>query len=165
LEIDLAMSPGYRLFTLLGFTYTSMLRARKKELESSGISITRAWALWGLKAMEHPTTVVEMKRILGRNHQTTSQLLQRMEKEGLVKRRRDPKRRLITVALTAKGEEALSRTFARHEVIDGITSCLTPDEQNTLRACLERLQEKALAKAMAYPPLPAPYASKMGVAD
>jgi len=83
----------------------------------------------------------------------------------LVKRRRDPKKRLITVTLTAKGEEALSRTYTRHEVIDEITSCLTPDEQNTLRAYLERLQERALAKAVAYPPLPAPYASKMGLAD
>jgi DNA-binding MarR family transcriptional regulator len=159
------MSRGYRLFTLLGFTYTSMLRARKKELESSGISITRAWALWGLKAMERPATIVEMKRILGRNHQTTSQLLQRMEKEGLVKRRRDPKKRLITVALTARGEEALGRTYARREVIDRIASSLTPAEQDTLREYLERLQEEALAKAMAYPPLPAPYASRMGLAD
>jgi DNA-binding MarR family transcriptional regulator len=165
LETDLTVSPGYRLFSLLGFTYTSMLSARRKELESSGVSITRGWVLWALKAMEQPTTIVDMARILGRDHQTTSQLLQRMEKEGLVKRRREPKKRLITVALTAKGEEALSRTFDKHEVIDDIMSSLTPDEQNMLRAFLERLQERALAKSAAYPPLPAPYASKMGIAD
>jgi DNA-binding MarR family transcriptional regulator len=165
LETSLTMSAGYRLFTLLGFTYTSMMRARKKELESSGISITRAWALWGLKAMQRPATVIEMKRILGRNHQTTSQLLQRMEKEGLLRRRRDPKKRLITVALTAKGEEALSRTYIRHEVIDEIASCLSPDEQNALIGYLERLQERALAKSAAYVPLPAPFASKTGIAD
>jgi hypothetical protein len=55
--------------------------------------------------------------------------------------------------MKANGEETLSRTFARHEVIDEITSCLTPDEQ------------KALAKGAAYPRLPVPYASRMGIAD
>jgi DNA-binding MarR family transcriptional regulator len=165
LDTDLTMSPGYRLFTLLGFTYTSMMRARKNELEPSGISITRAWALWGLKAMEQPATIVDMKRILGRNHQTTSQLLRRMEKEGLVKRRRSPGKKLITLVLTAKGEEALGRTLARRDAIDRITSCLAPDELKTLTECLERLHERALARAAAYPPLPAPYASRIGMAD
>ncbi|GEM_PF-4321471 len=67
--------------------------------------------------------------------------------------------------MKANCEQALSRTFVRHEVIDEITSCLTSDEQNTLVAYLERLHEKALAKAVAYPPLPDSYASRMGAAN
>jgi len=63
--------------------------------------------------------------------------------------------------MKTNGEEAPSRTFARHEVIAGITSCVTADGQNTLVAYLERLQEKALAKGAACRRLPVPYAFRM----
>jgi hypothetical protein len=39
------------------------------------------------------------------------------------------------------------------------------DDLDTLKAYLERLHEKALAKAVAYPPLPDSYASRMGAAN
>jgi DNA-binding MarR family transcriptional regulator len=164
MDIDVTDSRGSQLFALLGTTYNAMLRARKKELEPSGISLRQTMVLWGLKAMGRPTTVAEMAQIVDRDRQTTSQLLKRMEREGLVDRRRGPYRRSpITVVLTPKGEQAFGRTFERYEVFDEIASCLSLEEQDNLRDSLARLREKATAMSALYPPLPGPLASRLGM--
>ncbi len=164
MEIDLTMSEGSQLFSLLATTYNAILRARKKELEPSGVSMRQTMALWGLKIMERPTTVAEMSQIIDRDHQTTSQLLKRMEKEGLLERRKGShKGSPITAVLTPKGEDAFRRTFEIYEVIDEIMSCLSTGERDNLRAYLERLREKAIAKGALYPPLPGPVASRLGI--
>lgn len=164
MEIDLTLSGGSQLFSLLGTTYNAILRARKKELEPSGVSMRQTMALWGLKIIGRPTTVTEMSQIIDRDHQTTSQLLKRMEKEGLLERRKGShKRSPITVVLTSKGEDAFRRTFERYEVFDEISSCLSPEEQDKLKEYLKRLREAAIAKSALYPPLPGPLASRLGM--
>ena len=164
MEIDLTMTEGSQLFSLLGTTYNAMLRARKRELEPSGVSLRQTMALWGLKIMGRPATVAEMSQIIDRDHQTTSQLLKRMEKEGLLERiKGSHKRSPITAVLTSKGEEAFQRTFKRYEVFDEISSCLTPREQDILKGYLKRLRETAIAKSALYPPLPDPLASRLGL--
>lgn len=164
MEIGSTDSKGSQLFTLLGTTYNAMLRARKKELEPSGVSLRQTMVLWGLTTMGRPTTVAEMAQIVDRDRQTTAQLLKRMEREGLVDRRKGPhKRSPITVVLTPKGEEAFSRTFERYEVFDVIASILSQKEQADLVVCLTRLREKATAMSALYPPLPGPLASRLGM--
>jgi DNA-binding MarR family transcriptional regulator len=109
-------------------------------------------------------TVAEMSQIVDRDHQTTSQLLKRMERAGLVERRRGPhKRSSITVALTPKGEKTFQQAYERYEVHDEIVSCLSPDERDKLRLYLVKLREKAIAKSALYPTLPGPLASILGI--
>lgn len=164
MEIDLTMSEGSQLFSLLGTTYNAMLRARKRELEPSGVSMRQTMALWGLKVMGRSTTIAEISQIIDRDHQTTAQLLKRMEKDGLLERLKGPhKRSPITVVLTSKGEDAFRRTFERYEVFDEISSCLSSEELETLKECLKRLREQAIAKSALYPPLPSPLASMLGM--
>jgi len=164
MEIDLTMSEGTQLFTLLGTTYNAMLRARKKELEPSGVSMRQTMALWGLKIMGRPTTVAEMSQIIDRDHQTTSQLLKRMEKEGLLERRKGPlKKSPITAVLTSKGEKAFRRTYERYEVFDEIASCLSSEEQYNMKEYLKKLREKAIAEGALYPPLPEPLISRINL--
>jgi len=164
MEIDLTMSEGSQLFSLLGTTYNAMLRARKRELEPSGVSLRQTMALWGLKVMDRPTTIAEISQIIDRDHQTTAQLLKRMEKEGLLERLKGPhKRSTITVVLTPKGEDAFRRTFERYEAFDEISSCLSSEELDTLKGYLKRLREQAIAKSALYPPLPGPLASMLGM--
>ena len=161
--IDLT-SEGYQLFSLLGTTYNAMRRARKQELEPSGVSLKHNTVLWIIKVMGRPTKIAEMSHIIGRDHQTTAQLLQRMEKEGLLKRLKGPhKRSAITVVLTSKGEDAFRRAFERNEVFDEITSCLSPEELDTLKEYLRRLREQAIAKGALYQRLPGPLASILGM--
>jgi len=64
--------------------------------------------------------------------------------------------------MKTNGEEAPSRTFARHEVIAGITSCVTPDEKHAPGNNMKRLQERDLAEASGDPPVLARHASNKG---
>jgi DNA-binding MarR family transcriptional regulator len=162
MEDDMTVSDEQYLFILLSTTFNAIMSARKKELEPSGVSMTRSEVLWGLGAMGRPTTVGEIAQIMSRDYQTTSQLLNRMEKEGLIARcGRSSKRSPLAFLLTPVGDDALRRTLERNEVIGEIMACLTPDERDSLAACLEKVREKAVAKGALYSPFPAPVASKL----
>jgi DNA-binding MarR family transcriptional regulator len=164
MKVEPRTSNGIQLFSLLGTTYNAMLRARKKELEPLGISLRQSSVLWGLQMVGRPMTVAEMSQIVDRDHQTTSQLLKRMEKAGLVERHKGPhKRSTITVVLTPKGEKVFNQAFDKYEVHDEIVSCLSAEEQDNLRAYLAKLREKAIARSALYPTLPSPLASILGL--
>jgi len=161
-EPEVVVSDGQYLFTLLGTTFNAIMSARKKEMEPAGVSMTRSEVLWALKAMGRPTTVAEIAQIMSRDYQTTSQLLNRMEKEGFIARRgRASRRSPLALVLTPAGDEALRRSLERNEVIDEIMACLSPEERDVLAACLEKVREKAVAKGALYSPFPAPLASKL----
>ena len=73
-----------------------------------------------------------------------SDLLNRMEKQGLVRRKRDAKRKNVSrITLTDKGEQAFKR---QREVgaVARILSELTPQESETALAALEKLRKKAI---------------------
>ena len=162
MEYDITVSDEEYLFVLLSTTFNAIMSARKKELEFSGVSMTRSEVLWALGVMGGPTAVADIARTMGRDYQTTSQLLNRMEKEGLVARRnRSSKRSPLVFMLTPSGDEALRRTLERNEVVTEIMACLSPDERDVLAACLEKVREKAVAKGALYSPFPAPIASKL----
>jgi DNA-binding MarR family transcriptional regulator len=164
METDITVSEGQYLFSLLGATFNAIMNARKKEIEPSGISLTRSTVLWVLKAMGRPTTIAEIAQIMGRDHLTTSQLLKRMESERLIERERSTGRRNpITLMLSPKGNEALTLTFERNEVIDEIMSCLSRDEQKNLVNYLKKLREKAVTKGALYSPFPGPVAATLRI--
>ena len=164
MEADVTLSKGTQLFSLLATTYNAMLRARKKELEPSGISFRRTTVLWCINIMGRPTTVSEIAQIIDRDHQTTSQLLRRMERERLVERHKGlHDRSPITVVLSPKGKQALRSTFERYEMFDEIASCLSPEELDNVLEYLKKLREKAISQSAIYLPLPAPLASKIGM--
>jgi hypothetical protein len=64
--------------------------------------------------------------------------------------------------MKTNGEGTPSRTSARHEVIAGITSCVTPDEKHAPGNNMKRLQERDLAEASGDLPVPARHASNRG---
>jgi DNA-binding MarR family transcriptional regulator len=105
-----------------------------------------------------------MAQIMDRDHQTTSQLLRRMEKDGLVERRRGPhKASPIAAAITSKGRRTLQGALEMSQIIDDIVSCLSEDERDSLRQYLERLRESAIAKAALHLHLPTPLGMGPGV--
>ena len=72
-----------------------------------------------------------------------SEILAKLEHDGLVERTRDANdsRRLV-VSLTVKGEaEALEEREAREKFRSRCLSCLTPEEQVTLLGYLDRIRE------------------------
>ena len=118
-------------------------RAREVELSRVNISLIQAMVLYALKISHEPLTPSKLARILCREQHSMSALIDRMEKQGLVKKKHDlfPKN-LVRVVATAKGEEAFQRQRSVNAVIN-ITSSLTKEERETLGSCADKLRLRA----------------------
>ena len=91
-----------------------------------------------------------ISRQLGRNPNTLSTILDRMEKAGLVKKTRDTTdRRIVYATMTDKGKKILKAadvTGAR--LIEKFTGIFTPEERQTIRAFTSKL-DKAITDDLA----------------
>jgi DNA-binding MarR family transcriptional regulator len=109
-----------------------------------GLSMMHAAVLYIVKASKEPVTPAQISRWLFREPHSVSGLLQRMEKQGLLKRAKDLERKnVIRVTLTEQGEEACRRS-REMKPIHRIMSHLSPEESDSLRASLTTLRDKAL---------------------
>ena len=79
-----------------------------------------------------------------------------MERKGLVRKVKDLRRKnLVRVVLTEKGHKAYKRAIKR-ELVHRVLSVLSEEEHQQLRACLQKLRDKAFEEiGVAYkPPFP-----------
>ena len=153
---NLTTDRDYELWALLHQTTDAIIRARDNELRKIGISRMQAAALFIVKAISGPATPAEIARWLFREPHTVSGILDRMERQGLIRKVKDLERKnMIRVVLTEKGEEAYHRS-SEIKAIRNILSCLSQGEQDSLRAYLETLRNKALKELRLERPLPFP---------
>lgn len=146
----------YEIWVLLYQASDAILVARRRELMKVGISPIQAAALFIVKNLKEPATPAAISRWLMREPHTTSELLIRMEKEGLVRRIKDlPRKNMIRIEVTKKGEEAYQRS-RKMKVIHKLFSELSQSERENLRLCLETLRNQALAELGKEPELPFP---------
>jgi len=144
MEANVASNRDCKLWALLHQTCDAMVRARENELRQNGISSTQAAVLFVVKAVTVPATPAEISRWLFREPHTVSGLLNRMEKQGLVRKVKDLERKnMIRIVITEKGEQAYQ--WARGmKSTQKILSCLSPEEHDSLRTYLKALRNKAL---------------------
>ena len=134
----------YELWALMRRTCDAMTRAREDELRAFDLSMIQAATLFAVKTIKGPATPAEISRWLFRQAHSVSGLLDRMEKDGLVRRVKDlEKKNLIRVTLTEKGEKAYQQSRARNS-IHGILSCLSEKEREDLRTYMKTLRNRAL---------------------
>jgi DNA-binding MarR family transcriptional regulator len=144
METNAARDRDYELWGLLNQASHAMERAREDELRPLGLSMMHAAVLYIVKVATDPVTPAQISRWLFREPHSVSGLLQRMEKQGLVKRAKDLERKnVIRVTLTEQGEEAYRRS-TEMKPIHRIMSHLSPEENDSLRASLKTLRDKAL---------------------
>lgn len=140
----------FEMWVLLNHTRDAMFRVRQRELRQYSISIVRANVLFFLHANGGKGTPTEIGRWIFREPQSVSGLLDRMEKEGLVRRRYasalEGKQKSVEVLLTKKGRETYSRQRSQTESISKMMSCLSEKECQQLRTYLGKLQDKALGE-------------------
>jgi DNA-binding MarR family transcriptional regulator len=136
----------FNLWVLISLTRDSIHRARQKELDAYNLPVRQASILAIITAVGGNATLTEIARLNFRKINTVSELLNRMEKGGLVKKVKDLKRRnKIGIVLTEKGREAYYQASKR-ESINDIMSSLSKEERRQLRPFLEKLREKALTR-------------------
>lgn len=133
-----------RLFVLMRQTVDATHRLREIELRSFEITPEQAAALICIKSIGKEATPAEIARWLFRERNSTSVLLARMEKQGLIKKTADLKKKnLIRVTLTAKGKEALHHAL-KFRFMRNITDSLSPRKLEQLRALLHEVRDKAM---------------------
>ena len=137
----------YNLWVLMRQVRDAMGKARERELGKYGISSIQGAVLFNIKEIGRETTPAEISRRLVREPHSVSGLLSRMEKQGLIKRVKDlPRRNMIRIVTTKKGEEAYKLIAKRLSMVE-IMSSLTEDEKNTLWNLLQKLRTKSFRMA------------------
>ena len=161
MESRVAPDEDYQLWLLLNQVNDGMARARENEVGQFGVSLIQAAAMFVIKAIDGPATPTEIARWLFREQNTVSQLLIRMEKQGLVRRVKSQKRNpenksTLRVVLTDKGEDIFREQLEGRAVIHRILSRLTPRERRNLKAYLQKLREQTVEELVVRPNLPFP---------
>jgi DNA-binding MarR family transcriptional regulator len=133
----------YGLWLLLSQTKSALFKAREKKI-GHYIHHNQAATLVFIEAHKGKATPSMISQLLSLEVQSVSELLNRMEKKGLVIRSRDPdKKNVIRLALTEKGQEMAQKVMQLDFVRDTM-SRLSEAQQEQLRACLTILLEGAL---------------------
>ena len=140
----MSVDGNYELAVLLAQARDAVMKARRKELTRYHISPRQSAVLYYIQAIGERATPAEISRGIFRESHSISEILGRMEKQGLLRRVKDLSRKnMVRVELTEKGLEACNHSEKRAS-IDKIFSALSKEERQQLRSYLERLRDKAL---------------------
>lgn len=120
-----------------------MNRSRQKELNTYNISPGQARILFILFNLGHKPSLTELSKHTDRQINTLSQLITKMEKNGLVRKVREtPKSSLISFEITKKGIETYQNS-AKANSVDKTMSVLTEDERQQLISLLKKVAAAA----------------------
>ena len=115
---------------------TSLIKVR-------GLSYQQFLVLIVMKKLGENANATEMEKLLDKNTNTLSTILDRMEEKGLVKKIRDTQdRRMVWAVMTEKGKEKLAATTKASWVLfEKLTSSFSPEELKTFDALIEKLMK------------------------
>lgn len=135
----------FSLFVLVAQTKDAMLRARQVEYDPHGISNERRALLWIIQSYGGEATPAQIGRRFFRELHSITEMLKRMEKDGLVTRHQGSGRSKSVVRLTTKGSDILRQSL-HNETDKRIMSALTLEERDQLAVLLSKLRKQALAE-------------------
>jgi len=135
----------YNSWLLLQQTCNLVLRCEARVFAGKGLTPQKHAILMAIKYIEDPVTPTEVAHWLDRSTNSISLIIDRMVKNGLVKRIRNLKdRRSVRLSITEKGNELLSQTkTSGWELIEHMLSPLSEDELLLLDDMLQRVRKKA----------------------
>jgi len=151
---DFLQEPDHKLWWILTQTRDAIWKARIRELHSFGLTPNRSAVLIITQALGNKAIPAEIARWIFREPHSISELLIRMEKEGLVRRVKHPKnKKLVVIKLTKKALQILSH-LGQRESIKTIFSILSDQEYEQLLTHLLKLREYAMKQVNIETPLP-----------
>ena len=135
---ELKITEDYRLWLLLNKTRSAIFKLRHREV-GRYLPPNQAAALVTVWAFRGQVTPAELSRQLFLEPHSVSELIVRMEKKGLVTKRRDKKKgNIVRLSITDKGRE-LCRQVMGENLIYRMMASLTSEQQEQLRSCLNTL--------------------------
>ena len=156
MKTNYATDEIYNLWTMLEQVNSGITLARDREMEPIGLSAIKASALFIIDSIGNEATPAEISRWILRRPHSVSGLLDRMERDGFIKKTKDlHKRNLVRVTITPKGRKAYNISLKR-KTINQILASLTSSERQQLYGMLDKMRTKALkvAGVISKPPFP-----------
>ncbi len=138
-------------------TSDEVFRAREAYLAKHHLSQGRFTVLMQLldkaKNCATPRTPAELAELAGVRRATMTGLIDTLERDGLVKREPDPvDRRMMSVHLTARGEEVLRQVLPGHfQWMASLMAPLDEAERKTLVRLLSKIVERVQSPSVATP--------------
>jgi DNA-binding MarR family transcriptional regulator len=133
----------FMLWVLIAQTKDAILRARELEYARYGISNERRAVLTIIQKSGGRATPVDIARDLFRELHSVTEMLVRMEKDGLVTRHRGTGRSKVEVSLTEQGLDVFNQSL--HSETDAkIFSALTKKQRERLSQYLWKLRGRTL---------------------
>jgi MarR family transcriptional regulator for hemolysin len=134
----------YDIWVLLSIVYHMTAKLRRLELVKHNVMPVQAYILFILHALGGEASPTEISRYAYEHKSAISDILIRMEKQGLITKTKTLNGRgRVIVKMTERGEEAL-RLSSERELLRKVMSCLTPGNIKQLESCLELLRDNAI---------------------
>lgn len=131
------------LWVLIAQTRDAILRARELEYAQYGISNERRAVLAIIQNSGGRATPVDIARDLFRELHSVTEMLARMEKDGLVTKHKGTGRSKVEVSLTEKGRDVFHQSI-HNETDAKIFSALTKKQRERLSQYLWKLRGRTL---------------------
>lgn len=116
----------YKIAVLLRHVDLTITKARRIELEPLGITPPQMGILHFAQDDGIPCTVLKLRRTMLHSNSSLVNVLNRMEKKGLIERQPDPRSRKFTrIVVTEKGQEIYQKAMnlsAFHTIISSLSA-------------------------------------------
>jgi DNA-binding MarR family transcriptional regulator len=140
----------YDLWILLSRVYHMVAKLRNMEMNKQGILPVQAYMLFIIQAMGNATTPAELSRFVYQQRNSVSDILKRMEKQGLITKEKASKGNgRILVKMTEKGKKVLQLSKQR-EHLHNVMSVLSKGKRGQLESLLELLRDRAIKELSIY---------------
>jgi DNA-binding MarR family transcriptional regulator len=134
---------NYNIVLLMGLALNTIDNALQEQVRESGLTAVEYEMLILVRELGDQAIPVELSRILLRTPPAITNLLNRMEKSGLVLRKGHPSNdRNKIVVMTEKGQKALEAA-GLHDFLPDIIGILSEQKFEALWDTLEELKDKA----------------------
>lgn len=146
----------YYLWILFNQTRDAISKVRERELLSHRISERHAQLLFIIKLIGRDATPAKIARYLLREPHSISEIIDRMEKQGLLKKVKDLDRKnQVRIKITKKGDDQYKRSFIPKNIPDAL-SVLSEDERKQFINSLMKLRQTAVKRVGARYNVPLP---------
>jgi len=133
------------LWVMIAQTKDALLKARQRDYAQFNISNERRAVLWVIQNNGGEATPVEIARQLFRELHSVTEMLNRMAKEGLVRKYKHNGKSKYVIRLTRKGQDVFQQSL-NNDTDKKIFSILSEDEREQLMASLWKVRNKALSE-------------------
>ncbi|UCG54658.1 MAG: winged helix DNA-binding protein [Dehalococcoidia bacterium] len=137
---------SFGLWQMLNRSRQAIVKLRQKELNQYDISMSGLSVIRTIMRLGEKATVKHISQQLFFEYHSVRELIVRLDKEGLLRKTKDPRiKNLVRIEVTDKGE-ALYRKSMNKPTIKQIMSALNEDEQLQLWFLLSKIRDRCVKK-------------------